>query len=67
MTLFNAIPFDDVAKQLSSDVCCGCAFCKGGKMREDVKHYKLFSLDEQFECYLSIDTTHNVVEIRKKL
>lgn len=50
-------------------VTCGCAFCQGGKMRQDVKHYKIYSLggEPTEEYYLNIEESTNTLEITKKL
>ena len=51
---------------LPSVTCC-CGFCKGKLMRNDIKHYKLYSKDKpEREYYLNIDFKNKEVELSLK-
>jgi len=57
----------DTLLSSSANVHCGCVFCKGGKQRLDVEHYKIFSMSNPpTEYYLNIDLVNKVIAIEEK-
>jgi len=65
--IFNYMRIDTLMQPLGGGHC-GCSFCKGGEVRGDVEHYKLFdAVQPSNEYYLNIDLAGKRIELIKKV
>jgi len=64
--MFRYVRIDTLMQPLGGGHC-GCSFCKGGEVRGDVEHYKLFlGMDFPREYYLNIDLARKRMELVRK-
>ncbi|MEM3506688.1 MAG: hypothetical protein QXT31_03435 [Candidatus Bathyarchaeia archaeon] len=58
--------FKFIKLDFEGELVCFCELCKG-KYNPSVKHYKLFSIKDGKEYYLSINEKENLISIEEKI